>query len=56
MWMPPPFTQERTGDAIPASSAQLKARDLQNDVALLLKAFETLHPGLYRYNTTARMP
>lgn len=31
------------------------AKELQADVAILQKAYETLHPGLYRYNTKAQM-
>ena len=30
--------------------ALLKAADLQADASVLRKAYETLHPGLYRYN------
>lgn len=33
----------------------LHSADLQADVALLREAYETLHPGLYRYNSKAQM-
>ena len=33
----------------------LLAGDLRADVAVLRRAYETLHPGLYRYNTRAEM-
>jgi C-terminal processing protease CtpA/Prc len=33
----------------------LRAADLQADVAILRRAYETLHPGLLRYNTPAQM-
>lgn len=33
----------------------LSANDLQADVAILRRAYETLHPGLYRYNTREKM-
>lgn len=33
----------------------IKAADLQADVAVLRKAYEEMHPGLYRYNTKAQM-
>ncbi|MFN7992224.1 MAG: S41 family peptidase [Bryobacteraceae bacterium] len=36
-------------------AALLKADDLQADAAILRRAYETLHPGLYRYNTKAEM-
>jgi hypothetical protein len=41
----------------PATSAdtQIRAADLQADVAILRRAYETLHPGLYRYNTPAQI-
>ncbi len=38
-----------------SSGRALKASDLQNDVAVLRSAYETLHPGLYRYNTKQQM-
>lgn len=41
--------------AQPASAAILSASDLQADAALLRRAYTTLHPGLYRYNTPAQM-
>jgi hypothetical protein len=46
--------------ATPASTdprgadSMLRAADLQADVALLRRAYETLHPGLLRYNTPAQ--
>ncbi len=33
----------------------LRAKDLQADVDILRRAYESLHPGLYRYNTPAQM-
>jgi Peptidase family S41 len=33
----------------------LRAADLQADAALLREAYQTLHPGLYRYRTRAEM-
>ncbi|NOT46495.1 MAG: peptidase S41 [Acidobacteria bacterium] len=33
----------------------IKAADLQTDLAVLRKAYEEMHPGLYRYNTKAEM-
>lgn len=38
-----------------AAPARLAAAGLRADVAILRRAFETLHPGLYRYNTPAQM-
>lgn len=35
--------------------ARISAADLRADLAVLRKAFEELHPGLYRYNTPAQM-
>lgn len=35
--------------------ALLEAAALRADVAILRRAYETLHPGLYRYNTPAQM-
>lgn len=35
--------------------AHVTASALTKDVALLRRAYETLHPGLYRYNTAAEM-
>lgn len=34
---------------------RIRALDLQADVTILRRAYETLHPGLYRYNTPAQM-
>jgi C-terminal processing protease CtpA/Prc len=39
----------------PASAAILRASDLQADVALLRRAYTTLHPGLYRYKSPAQI-
>jgi hypothetical protein len=33
----------------------MKSSDLQADAAILRQAYETLHPGLYRYNSKAQM-
>ena len=33
----------------------LKASDLQTDFTILRKAYEEMHPGLYRYNTKSQM-
>jgi hypothetical protein len=38
-----------------ATDTQIRAADLQADVAILRRAYETLHPGLYRYNTPAEI-
>jgi hypothetical protein len=37
------------------ADAVIRAADLQADVAILRRAYETLHPGLYRYNTAAQI-
>lgn len=37
------------------SATILKAADLQADVAVLRKAYEEMHPGLYRYNSKSQM-
>ncbi|HST92681.1 MAG TPA: S41 family peptidase [Brevundimonas sp.] len=43
------------GAALAAAAGPVRARptqrDLRDDVAILRQAWETLHPGLYRYNT-----
>lgn len=41
--------------AQPTAATRLNAKDLQADVAILRRAYETLHPGLYRYNTPEQM-
>ena len=43
--------------SLPATSADTRIRgaDLRRDVAILRRAYETLHPGLYRYNTPAQI-
>ena len=38
-----------------ASAQTISAQGLQADIAILRRAFEELHPGLYRYNTKAQM-
>lgn len=38
-----------------APASILKASDLQSDAALLREAYQTLHPGLYRYRTRPEM-
>lgn len=47
------------GEPVPAQGpAQVRlipARDLQADLAILKRAYEEIHPGLYRYNTKAEM-
>ena len=37
------------------ADAMLRAADLQADAALLRRAYETLHPGLLRYNSPAQI-
>ena len=37
------------------ADSRLPAKDLRADAALLRRAYEALHPGLYRYNTPAQM-
>lgn len=41
--------------AIPASPALIPAQQLQADLAILRRAYEELHPGLYRYNSKEQM-
>ncbi len=48
------WAQNRTQTAN-AGSPMIKAADLQADLVVLRKAYEELHPGLYRYNTKAEM-
>ena len=38
-----------------SACAHVPASALSKDVALLRRAYETLHPGLYRYNTPSEM-
>ena len=38
-----------------APASVLRAVDLQSDAALLREAYQTLHPGLYRYRTRPEM-
>jgi hypothetical protein len=44
-----------TMPASPRSDSMLRASDLQADVAVLRRAYGTLHPGLLRYNTPAQI-
>ena len=37
------------------AATRMRGADLQADVAVLRRAYETLHPGLYRYNTPAQI-
>lgn len=39
----------------PASPALIPAQQLQADLAILRRAYEELHPGLYRYNSKDQM-
>jgi hypothetical protein len=39
----------------PAAGRLIPAADLQADAAVLRRAYETLHPGLYRYRTRAQV-
>jgi hypothetical protein len=50
-------TQETARNAVAPlrGGSVLLAGDLRADVAVLRRAYETLHPGLYRYNTRAEM-
>lgn len=56
-----PQTTTPSTSTVPTPTATLRAgslfraKDLQADVAILRQAYETLHPGLYRYNTAAQM-
>ncbi len=43
------------GAAQSASAPLLKGSDLRADAAVLRKAYEALHPGLYRYNSKPEM-
>ncbi len=45
----------RTAVVTTGAEPILSARDLLADVVILRRAFETLHPGLYRYNTAEQM-
>lgn len=38
-----------------STTTKIKTADLQADLAILRRAYETLHPGLYRYNTKREM-
>lgn len=40
---------------VESSAHLIKAEDLQSDLVVLRRAYEELHPGLYRYNTKAEM-
>jgi hypothetical protein len=37
------------------AQTRLRGRDIAGDIAVLRDAYETLHPGLYRYNTPQEM-
>ncbi len=39
----------------PSGAQIIKSTDLESDVAILRKAYEDLHPGLYRYSSKAEM-
>ena len=39
----------------PARSKLISSADLETDLAILRKAYQELHPGLYRYNSKAEM-
>lgn len=41
--------------ALAAPAQTIPVADLQQDLSILRQAYETLHPGLYRYNTKAEM-
>lgn len=43
------------GAAMLAMAPRVSAADLRGDIAILRRAYETLHPGLYRYATPAEM-
>lgn len=47
--------QAQAAAALDGGDSMLRAEDLQADVALLRRAYETLHPGLLRYNTPAQV-
>ncbi|MBK8465273.1 MAG: peptidase S41 [Chloracidobacterium sp.] len=38
-----------------AAGQMISSADLKSDLAILRRAYEQLHPGLYRYNTKAQM-
>lgn len=44
-----------SGLILGSACAHVPASALSKDVALLRRAYETLHPGLYRYNTPSEM-
>jgi len=37
----------------PTNHSLIKSADLESDATVLRKAYEALHPGLYRYSTKA---
>jgi hypothetical protein len=45
----------QTATALPARNQLISSADLESDLAILRQAYETLHPGLYRYNTKSEM-
>ena len=56
----PMASQSATGAQVASppttpADTQIRAAALQADVAILRRAYETLHPGLYRYNTPAQI-
>ncbi len=48
-------TTANIASSVNTESKLLQAADLQADFALLQRAYETLHPGLRRYNTPAQL-
>lgn len=55
---PPVTVGSTTATALPGpaiESARISSRDLLEDLAILRQAYETLHPGLYRYNSKEHM-
>lgn len=41
--------------SFPSKNSLIKSADLESDAAILRRAYEALHPGLYRYSTKAEM-
>jgi hypothetical protein len=39
----------------PAGNPIIKSADLESDAAILRKAYDALHPGLYRYSSKVEM-
>ncbi len=44
-----------SGQPVSESPARIPASELQADFAILKRAYEEMHPGLYRYNSQAQM-